>query len=389
MDNVTTRQRNEFLTYRVPHSELDGISFVSLGEPASKCLGEGRVSGHPVLPPSVFIELFLELARERGLEHFEYTQLRISAPMPPPGQGARPFRVRLAVPADVPWPLELQIDEGTPEYPQGQSPRAVGLLQPQASLSASGEALASIRARIRAAIEPTRVRELAAHGLQCPVLDGIPEQLWSADGEALARVDLRQALPEPSGRYVLNPALLEAAFRVAGVLLTDLTGLPLVWPVAVERLSLQRTLDEACAWVYVRVLSEEADAAEVALTLFSDDGEPIAQLDGLCLTLHAHARRDMPHAPAPNTTIHASALAAQPPQTAESVALLQQLSGLSAAEGEQLVLNLVLANAVSVLSAGVGFVDPDQPLVQLGLDSVMALELRNRVAATTGLQLSA
>ena len=69
--------------------------------------------------------------------------------------------------------------------------------------------------------------------------------------------------------------------------------------------------------------------------------------------------------------------------------LKQGLAGLSAAERERRLLELVRSTAATVLSASLDEVEPERPMRELGLDSLMAIELRNRLAAVTGLRLPA
>jgi NADPH:quinone reductase-like Zn-dependent oxidoreductase/acyl carrier protein len=72
-----------------------------------------------------------------------------------------------------------------------------------------------------------------------------------------------------------------------------------------------------------------------------------------------------------------------------SATLKQRLAGLSAAEAEGALLELVRSETITVLRVAASAIQPDRPLKELGLDSLMALELRNRLGAVTGLPLPA
>ncbi|MBM7439964.1 type I polyketide synthase [Streptomyces sp. HB132] len=75
------------------------------------------------------------------------------------------------------------------------------------------------------------------------------------------------------------------------------------------------------------------------------------------------------------------------PEAAEP--LVRRLAALGAADGRRLLVDTVCGHVADVLGHGSGgAVDPERPLGDLGVDSLAALELRNRLGAETGLRLS-
>ncbi|PRP97904.1 Phenolphthiocerol synthesis polyketide synthase type I Pks15/1 [Enhygromyxa salina] len=70
-------------------------------------------------------------------------------------------------------------------------------------------------------------------------------------------------------------------------------------------------------------------------------------------------------------------------------ALARRLAATPAIEQDRALVELVRANASVVLGAPASSLDPDRPLQALGLDSLMAVELRGRLQHATGLRLPA
>jgi acyl carrier protein len=79
----------------------------------------------------------------------------------------------------------------------------------------------------------------------------------------------------------------------------------------------------------------------------------------------------------------------QPPRVREraEASVRERLAGLGALEQERAVLELVIDRLAAVLGAPANSFDPDRPLQEIGLDSLMSVELRNHLSAATGLRL--
>ncbi|TDC72758.1 SDR family NAD(P)-dependent oxidoreductase [Micromonospora sp. KC606] len=86
--------------------------------------------------------------------------------------------------------------------------------------------------------------------------------------------------------------------------------------------------------------------------------------------------------------LSALAPAARADRQAGADSLVDRLAARPAGEREATLRELVLSHVAAVLGhAAADLIDPDRPFNDLGFDSLLSVELRNRLAAVTGLQL--
>jgi acyl carrier protein len=132
----------------------------------------------------------------------------------------------------------------------------------------------------------------------------------------------------------------------------------------------------------VRALSSAEGLALFDAALARPDAALVAaRFDTRALQARAHALPAMFHGLIRRRVAHPAAARAS---------LAQRLAALSATDGARAVLDLVRGEVAAVLGiATPSTLAVDRPLKELGLDSLMAIELRNRLVAATGLRLHA
>ncbi|MFI6581779.1 acyltransferase domain-containing protein [Embleya sp. NPDC050493] len=239
---------------------------------------------------------------------------------------------------------------------------------------------------------------LAAAGIDYgPVFQGL-RAAWRADGALFADIEPAEEQADDAARFGVHPALLDAALHVA----------------VVDALRRAEEADEpaaislAYAWNGVRLHASGAARLRVRLTPVGPDAVSIEAFDetgAAVLSVGSLVSRPVPggrlagagsrprvvgaDAPNPGAARRTRRTARSAPAIARST-LAQRLAAASEDEREQILADLVRTELGVVLGhAADESVEADQAFLEVGLDSLTAVELRNRLAGATGLRLPA
>ena len=111
------------------------------------------------------------------------------------------------------------------------------------------------------------------------------ERLWRHDGKALGEIRLPEELVADAGDYQLHPVLLDACFQVLGATFPENSRDETWVPVGLERLCVySRTTTRLWSHVQMRpVLGSNQQTLSADLSLFAEDGQLIAAVEGLQL----------------------------------------------------------------------------------------------------------
>ncbi|MEV5597084.1 acyltransferase domain-containing protein [Streptomyces sp. NPDC052496] len=361
--------------------------------------GLRRLAGHTLtgqsaLPGSVFVELALRAGAEAGCRGID--RLTLASPLPLPDHGA--VHVRVAVgPADHagrrPVVVDARPEDGGPSAwvrhadgelaPGSEAPGREGPRPPWPPRDA----------------EPVAVdvlyKQLAEAGYEHGPASRGMRACWRRGDEVFAEIRLPDALHAEAAAYGLHPALLDSALHtlaVHGLLGADAGG-RLASPSSWSDVTLRATGATA-----LRVHTTVRDAHTASLTVTDPTGAAVAVIGSVTLrpadTVPASARPRPPEDRDGSTPVFAppGLPAALPPASlppADSApAWPERLRSVSRADGLRLLTDMIRAETAVVLGySGPAAIDERQSFKSLGLDSPLAVELRDRLNAVTGLRL--
>ncbi|HWE61366.1 MAG TPA: type I polyketide synthase, partial [Chloroflexota bacterium] len=216
-------------------------------------LADHRVQGIAVLPAAAYVEMALAAATQvYGPEPHTLRNMRFHKALLVPEDGGQ--RVQVILAPDLPGTATFQLFSQSHEVASQPAQQAAWTLHATGTIRLGeavqdpvpwreGDPREALQARCpRVISRAEHYQALGSRGLRYgPAFQGV-EQVWSGDGEALARVRLPAALSTQAHAYQLHPALLDAGFQVLGATLprsdARITGGDTYVPVALEQLRL-------------------------------------------------------------------------------------------------------------------------------------------------------
>ncbi|WP_166484056.1 type I polyketide synthase [Streptomyces rhizosphaericus] len=370
-------------------------------------LADHVVAGVALVPGAALVEWALRAADEAGCGAVEELALRL--PLVMPATGGRCVQVVVGPPADD-GRRDIAIyslpDDGLRAGGDTDWPcHAVGVLGPAVPEDPSGELPGTWPPPGARPVDTDGFYErIATSGYAYGAAFQGLRTVWRDGAELLADVELPKAAGEPGG-FGIHPALLDAVLHPT--LLMD--GMERMDPTRAEegdgRMWLPFTISGVSLWaaeataVRVRLTprprtAEPEGERELRVVVADAVGAPVLTIDALVLR-----PADADQLRSPNTGRAATESAggggvrrraAAAAVGASSVDWTARLARLSAVERYRTLLGLVRDHAAAVLGhTDAEAVHADASFKELGFESLTAVELRDRLAAATGLRLPA
>lgn len=367
-------------------SPLPTVQFAAtVGAEAHPCLGDCVMDGLPVVNIGVYLETALEASRElygvgpvlvedcmvlqsMVLDPGERAEVQLLVDESTAGPGRGAFRYFAARPGD-------HDDQGVPRW----TLHTQGRVGPS-SAATSTEDLDALRARLTTEISGDEFhRGMWRRKLYLGPSAQWIEHIHAGEGEALAR--MRPARPEESGTYLLHPGLTDALFQTLFACLPpDSPPDATYMLVGIDRFLLHGSIGGGATHCRVRLLPSP-DPATMLLAevrLYDDQGRTLVEADGVCL--RRAEREQLLRAEPQDAAVTHRAVAARPADAAPTAAA-------PAPRDPDAVRDLLARTVATALGSDRADLDVHEPLQNLGLDSLMALEVKEALAARLGVSL--
>ncbi|MGX7761381.1 type I polyketide synthase [Streptomyces angustmyceticus] len=354
-------------------AQTDGLLLTGcLSESTHPWIADHIVGGVMVLPASALLELVLRAGAEVGANHVE--ELTLEAPLVF-REGARTkFQVAMAAPdADGRRAVSVHSQSGS-----GWVRHAVGSMT-RSSAQGAGHSTEAAEWPPRGATAldlSNAYEDLVERGYDYGPAFRCLHAAWRNDQDVFAEVALPGTEAGSSGSFLLHPALLDALLQ--SLLVADLNEearqirMPFSW----TGVSLYET---GASVLRCRISRRQPDTLSLSIT--QTTGRPVASVESLVLRPISAEKLG---AAEPVRRVRA-----QEAKEPVDASLRHRLASLSTNAKIRALVDVVRANAAAVLGyqEGSGEIGARTAFTELGLGSMEAVQLRNKLNAATGLRL--
>ena len=328
-----------------------------------------RIGGRVVVATSVFVEAMRQAMRLRGMPAAGLlSDFRIHSPLI---LGAGTTTVQVVIRA-ADRGASIEVHSRANAVSQWDC-HVTSAWQPGAASDSAAPRLAAVRARATTSRDVANLYELyrgAGLGYSGPFRS--LAACWVGDNVALGRIELASG---SSNGYVQHPVWLDAAIQLVGVALAERNATGMLLPTGCDAIRDHPPLIGSVAWG----VAELGDADEAELYLYTEEGTLAGEVKRLRLRALSVANF-FPDRPATDdesdraggaTLSSAVARARKLPSTEEMAALV----------------DIVRAEVAQALRLSTEAVNIDKSLYHHGLDSLLAVELRNRFRIILGVDI--
>ncbi len=283
--------RHPFLQRKLRSPRLEGTAYeTGLSTKWLAYLNDHRFFGAPLFPATGYLELGLAACREAlRTEEVALEELSIQEPLILPEEGERLVQVLVDPEGDGRLRFEVYSAREGDGEPWTLHCAGLAASRPADTQPPERADLEQIQGRCTQQVEPEDYyRQTAQLGAEYgPLFRGI-EALWRREGEALGRISLPQSLAGQAGLYHLHPVLLDSCFQILGAVFPGYGkedgGSTLYVPVGLQSYQVLQA-GRPQLWAQAQLRSQADSAIEEAFTadihLFTEDGEPVAEILGL------------------------------------------------------------------------------------------------------------
>jgi acyl transferase domain-containing protein len=190
------------------------------------------------------------------------------------------------------------------------------------------------------------------------------QQLWKGSKQAVGKIKLSPELVEQATDYQLHPALLDAAFQVIGAAMEEIDSDQIYLPVGMKKMRVYCNPKKE-VWA---IISIKGQALESDITLVDEQGILVAQIEGLKLMVTKA-----------QAFLHSLLEIFGSSESLNRADFLEELQQVPISDRQSMLLSYLRKQVANVLGLRDSQIDVEQSLTELGLDSLMGVEIRNKI----------